>query len=176
MRLYLRFVDGIDNMISLGQCGLDAFLVAEAVEDGGSRPARENMAHAALLSGMALANSGLGMAHGVAAALGVHAGVPHGLACAVMLPTAIRVNREARRTELSHLAEIMTGQSGSPQDAADFIEQLSDRIGIPRRLSQIGVTADQLPAIAQSSRGSSMSGNPCELTDEQLLQILEKML
>ena len=44
------------------------------------RPARENMAHAALLSGLCLANSGLGMAHGVAAALGVLCRTPHGLA------------------------------------------------------------------------------------------------
>ena len=50
------------------------------------------MSHAALLSGMALANSGLGMAHGVAAALGTHCRVPHGAACALMLPAAIRVN------------------------------------------------------------------------------------
>ncbi len=68
--------------------------IVEAVEDGTSRSAREAMAHAALLSGMALANSGLGMAHGVAAALGVHAGVAHGLACAVMLPAALVANRE----------------------------------------------------------------------------------
>lgn len=52
--------------------------IVEAVEHGESRDAREKMAHAALLSGMALANSGLGLAHGVAAALGVHARVPHG--------------------------------------------------------------------------------------------------
>ena len=44
--------------------------IVEAVENGRSRPAREAMSHAALLSGIALANSGLGMAHGVAAALG----------------------------------------------------------------------------------------------------------
>ena len=56
--------------------------LVEAVEQPESRTARENMAHAALLSGIALANSGLGMAHGVAAALGVHCRVPHGLACA----------------------------------------------------------------------------------------------
>ena len=68
--------------------------VVEAVRDGTSRRPREAMAHAALLSGMALANSGLGLAHGVAAALGVHCRVPHGLACAVMLPAALRVNRD----------------------------------------------------------------------------------
>ena len=70
--------------------------LAEAVENGQSRTARERMSHAALLSGMALANSGLGMAHGVAAALGIHGRVPHGMACAVMLPSALRINREVR--------------------------------------------------------------------------------
>ncbi|MBN2292800.1 MAG: iron-containing alcohol dehydrogenase, partial [Pirellulales bacterium] len=60
--------------------------IVEAVENGSSRPARENMAHAALLSGICLANSGLGFAHGVAPALGVHCRVPHGVACALMLP------------------------------------------------------------------------------------------
>ena len=56
--------------------------IAEAVENPESRPAREAMAHAATLSGIALANSGLGMAHGVAAALGVHCRVSHGARCA----------------------------------------------------------------------------------------------
>jgi alcohol dehydrogenase class IV len=68
--------------------------LAIAVKDGSCRPAREAMAHAALLSGMALANSGLGLAHGVAAASGAECGVSHGLACAVMLPVALRANRE----------------------------------------------------------------------------------
>ncbi len=64
--------------------------IVEAVEKPDSRTAREAMAHAALLSGMALANSGLGMAHGVAPALGIHCRVPHGVACALMLPVALR--------------------------------------------------------------------------------------
>ena len=48
------------------------------------------------------------------------------------------------------------------------IEQLCDRVGVPRRLSQLGVTREQIPAIVKSSRGSSMSGNPRELSDEEL--------
>src|SRR6185312_12563156 len=60
------------------------------VRDGHDREAREAMSQAALLSGLALANSGLGLAHGVAAALGSVARVTHGLACAVMLPVAMR--------------------------------------------------------------------------------------
>ena len=125
--------------------------IVEAVENGASRPAREAMAHAALLSGMALANSGLGLAHGVAAALGVHAGVAHGLACAVMLPSALRANRDVSRARLAELARA-TGLAGEPSDAAaaekliERIDLIAARIGIPRRLADVGVRAEQIPA------------------------------
>ena len=76
------------------------------------------MAQAALLSGMALANSGLGMAHGVAAALGSHCRVPHGLACAVMLPVALRVNRDVRVAELAELSRAAGVSRDDRDDAA----------------------------------------------------------
>ena len=85
--------------------------IAEAVENGRSRPARERMSHAALLSGLALANSGLGLAHGIAPALGIHCRVPHGMACAVMLPSALRINRDVRQAELATLARLLFGCS-----------------------------------------------------------------
>ena len=156
--------------------------IAEAVEDGTSRLAREKMAHAALLSGMALANSGLGMAHGVAPALGTHCRVPHGLACAVMLPAALRVNRKVRQDELSQLSHLLFGRGRvtPPEEAAavliEEIEALCDRVGVPRRLSELGVRREQIPALVKDSRGSSMSGNPRELTDEELTWLLEELL
>jgi alcohol dehydrogenase class IV len=156
--------------------------IAEAVRDGSSRPAREKMAHAAMLSGMCLANSGLGMAHGVAPALGVHCRVPHGAACAVMLPAALKVNRKVRQAELASLAHLLIGKgpSTAPEDAVEAliacVETLCDEVGAPRRLSQLGVTAEHIPGIVRSSRGSSMSGNPRELSDEELTAILEDLL
>ncbi|MBN2580198.1 MAG: iron-containing alcohol dehydrogenase [Pirellulales bacterium] len=155
--------------------------IAEAVENPGSRPAREAMAHAALLSGMALANSGLGLAHGVAAALGVHCRAPHGAACALMLPVAMRVNREVRRGDLARLSYALFGpHTPRPvQEEADFciaeIEKLCDRIRVPRRLRDVGVRREQIPAIVGSSRGSSMSGNPRELSDAELQALLEEI-
>lgn len=153
----------------------------EAVANPTSISARENMAHAALLSGIALANSGLGMAHGVAAALGVHNRIPHGLACACMLPTALRVNRNVCEKQLAELAPAVTGHHfESTQKAADAVLeticQLTESLQVPQRLSELGVEEIQLPAIVQSSRGNSMSGNPVDLSDEQLLQILEDIL
>jgi len=156
--------------------------IVEAVENGSSREAREKMAHAALLSGMALANSGLGMAHGVAAALGVHARVPHGAACALLLPVALRVNCEVRKPELAMLSRLLFGRAaaGSDDDAVRVliheIEALCDRVHVPRRLADVGVTREQIPAIVESSRGSSMSGNPKDLSDEELTRILEDLL
>ena len=172
--------------------------IVEAVENGSSRPAREAMAHAALLSGLALANSGLGMAHGVAAALGVHAKVPHGLACAVMLPVALRTNRDVALPQLAQAGRTMKqtildstlADSESRQlaqdsnvdhddEAMDFaiqiVQSLCHRIGIPTTLTQLGVTEEQLPAIVASSRGNSMSGNPKTLTDDELTALLRGM-
>lgn len=173
--------------------------IVEAVENGSSRPAREAMAHAALLSGLALANSGLGMAHGIAAALGVHAKVSHGLACAVMLPVALQTNRDVALTQLAQAGRIMNQailDSTLPnsetrlisqdsiihhnEEAADFairiVQHLCRRIGIPTTLTQLGVAPEQIPAIVASSRGNSMSGNPRTLSDHELTAILQNMM
>jgi alcohol dehydrogenase class IV len=161
--------------------------IVEAVENGSSRPAREAMGQAALLSGMALANSGLGMAHGVAAALGIVCNVPHGLACAVMLPAALRANRDVACAELATLERSVaqpsyTGYSRLPNEesAADAfisrIESICQTIGIPRRLSDVGVQSEQIPALVAQSRGNSMSGNPRDLSNEELAEIMVKML
>jgi alcohol dehydrogenase class IV len=161
--------------------------IVEAVENGSSRSAREAMAHAALLSGMALANSGLGMAHGVAAALGIVCDVPHGLACAVMLPAALRANQRVAGADLAVLerAVELPLQSGEMQVASDEaaadaligrIENLCRTIGISPRLGEIGVRAEQIPALVAQSRGNSMNGNPRDLSDDELTAILMGML
>lgn len=171
----------IPQALCLEGLALAAPSMARAVKDGGDRWARERMAHAALLSGMALANSGLGMAHGVAAALGIHACVPHGLACAVMLPTAMRTNRTVRLAETARIGEAMLGRAFRSEDAGadaaiETVESLCAEVGIPRRLRDIGVRREQLPAIVKSSYGNSMSGNPRALSGEELGSILEDLL
>jgi alcohol dehydrogenase class IV len=138
------------------------------------------MSHAALLSGMALANSGLGMAHGVAAALGVHAQVPHGLACAVMLPTALAANRAVCEPLFAQLARVVWDESWSSESAAadtlvERIGELCRAVEVPSRLREIGVRREQLLEIARDSRGNSMDGNPRALSDEALVQVLEEL-
>ena len=97
-----------------------------------------------------------------------------------MLPSALRTNRDVRREEMTHLAHVLFGpavEAAPSTDPVDIliaeIDKLCDRAGVPRRLSQVGITQDQLPAIAQSSRGSSMRKNPRDVPNDELLEILE---
>jgi alcohol dehydrogenase class IV len=150
----------------------------QAFAEPTNRSAREGMAFAALVSGICLANSGLGLAHGVAASLGVVARVPHGLACALMLPVALEVNRTVCRSELAHLAKVAFERRFANDDEAvdhliSAVRDLQAKLEIPDRLSKLGIQWDNIPAIVRGSRGSSMSGNPRQLTDEELFKILE---
>ncbi len=151
-----------------------------AVRDGGNRPAREALAHAALVSGMCLANSGLGLAHGVAAALGVHCRMAHGLACAVMLPVAacgpiVRSPRADWPNWAGPWAPRPAKMPQRPSSVANAIESLCRELNVPARLSALGVRREQLPDLVRDSRGNSMSGNPREVSDAELRDLLEEI-
>ena len=154
--------------------------LSRAYREPGHLPSRETLARAALLSGMALANSGLGLAHGVAAALGIEAGVPHGLACAVLLPVAMRFNLPHRPEDFAQLGEWLSGRGHeSPSAAAEAgvqaVESLLSELGSPRRLRELGVARERLPELARQSRGNSLSGNPVPVEPDVLLRVLEEV-
>ncbi|MDP7395266.1 MAG: iron-containing alcohol dehydrogenase [Lentisphaeria bacterium] len=156
-------------------------MIERAVEDGSDREAREAMAHAAYLSGICLANAGLGMAHGVAPALGILLGVPHGLACAVMLPAAIAANCQVRKTEIAKVGRLFSGDrdlsdTEAAAGCADLVRALNERLGLPSGLSVLGLTAALIPAVVKGSRGNSMNGNPRPIENDELTAILESML
>jgi alcohol dehydrogenase class IV len=156
-------------------------MLVRAVANGSDREARSTMSHAAFLSGAALANSGLGLAHGVAAALGVCSNIPHGLACAVMLPAALRFNREVRESRIAEIGRLIDPQAPHLPDneqadlAINTVSQLCHQLGVPRRLSQLNVDASQLDALTVASRGNSLSGNPRDVNDRELREVLAAM-
>lgn len=151
------------------------------VADPSDREARGAMAHAALLSGLALANGGLGMAHGVAAALGVECGAPHGVACGLLLPVALAVNAGVSTADYASL-ERACDRSAPADDgiaAAAFVARIeglcagvSAAAGLPRRLSETGLDRRRIGWLAANSGGSSMRGNPRELDAAALEAIL----
>ena len=141
--------------------------------------ARGAMSHAALVSGIALTNAGLGLAHGVAAALGVECGTPHGVACAALLPVAIRVNRRIAAGDFALLERTIRGgpAGGEAAEADAFIERierLCAAAGTPLRLRDCGLAADRLGWLAANSGGASMRGNPVQLEAAELEQLLRE--
>jgi alcohol dehydrogenase class IV len=138
---------------------------------------RAALSHAALLSGLALTNSGLGLAHGVAAALGAAHGTPHGVACATMLPVALRVNRPVAAADFAALERAIDPTASRDDEVAadafvDRVERLCQAAGVPIRLADLGVSAGGLDWLAEHSGGSSMRGNPVQLTPGQLRAVL----
>jgi alcohol dehydrogenase class IV len=99
-----------------------------------------------------------------------------------MLPVALRINRTACEADMADLARLLwTNRSFSSNAAAadtliGRITQLCDELHVPKRLSDLGVEREQVPGLVQGSRGNSMSGNPCQLSDIELQQLLEEML
>lgn len=149
----------------------------QLLHDPLDRDAQSALLHAAFISGVSLGNSGLGLAHGVAAAIGVECDAPHGLACAALLPVALRVNQKIAENDLARLNQVLGGQDMSVRDGA---EQLVKRVvemchlaGTPDRLSEFGLKRSRIPWIAKHSSGNSMKGNPVQLSLTELEQVIE---
>ncbi len=150
------------------------------VENGEDTDARAGMSLASLLSGMALANSGLGAAHALSHPLGAHWGVPHGVGCAILLPHVMEFNLPAAREKYAAVARALgenvhgLGAEEAGKLAIEHVRRLCREIGIPSGLAEFGVRKEDLKTVATESRGSSLRGNPIEPTDEELIALLGK--
>jgi len=155
--------------------------LARAVQDGQDIEAREGMLLASLLSGIALANSGLGAAHGIAAALGAVAQIPHGRACAMLLPKVMRLNFPACEQKFADIGEALGARASmtkteKAEEAVRIVERLCRAIGIPPKFAGTELSESMIPAIVAGSRGSSMQGNPIVLSDEQIEGIVRELI
>jgi alcohol dehydrogenase class IV len=164
-------------------------LLALYENPGAASEARSGMAYAALLSGITLAQTGLGSVHGLASPLGAFYPIPHGVVCGTLVAAATRVNitalqeREPANPALrkyARLAELLCGTGFSePQEAHDaLIQRLEDwvrRLEIPR-LGRFGVRESDFARIVANSRGSSMKTNPIVLSDDEIRAILAQRL
>jgi alcohol dehydrogenase class IV len=153
-----------------------------AFRDGTDSVARRDMSTASLCSGLALANAKLGAVHGFAAPLCGMFPIPHGVACARLLPLVADANLRALRARApespavgryKEVAQILTGESGArAEDAVSWLRQLTEELEIAS-LSTYGARHEDIPAIiSQARRASSMQGNPIVLTDDELSETL----
>ena len=139
-----------------------------------ARTAREAMSYAALCSGLALANSGLGAVHGFASVMGARYPIPHGLCCGILLPHTIEANYRrdfATRPHLWNNLAHLLGQT-SAESLIDYLHRLTLALNLPA-LSTFGLDAAHQPElVALAKRANSMKANPVELNDDELTGIL----
>lgn len=184
------FVSHLSNPLTDGLCreGLvrAARSLRRAYEDGSDEDAREDMALASLLGGLALANAKLGAVHGFAGVIGGMFPAPHGEVCARLLPHVMAVNVAALHARLpespaaaryEEAAQILTGSPlASAEEGTEWVQSLCRDLNIPS-LSEFGIGESDFPEIvAKSARSSSMKGNPLPLTDDELTSILAAAL
>ena len=157
-----------------------------ACEHGNDPAAREDMALASLLGGLALANAKLGAVHGFAGLIGGMFPAPHGAVCACLLPAVMEINIQALRARqpesdtlkrYDDIAGMLTGvDMAEAEDGAHWVQALVRRLNVPS-LSGFGVTeADVARLVEQVPKTSSMKGNPIDLTADELTEILHRAL
>ena len=147
-----------------------------AFENGDDLAAREDMALASLFGGLALANAGLGAVHGFAGPVGGMFSAPHGMVCAALLPHAMKANLSALggSGRLEEFARMTGGQSAG--DGIEWLAALCCDLQVPP-LFALGISEGDFALIVEKSKNSSsMKGNPVELSEEQLTQILRDAL
>ncbi|MCE1248880.1 MAG: iron-containing alcohol dehydrogenase [Firmicutes bacterium] len=155
--------------------------LGKAVKNGNDAEARADMCLASLLSGCALANSGLGAVHGIAASLGANPGIPHGLACGILLPHIMKINMRFDLRKFAHIGEALTGKRFESEEQAaeagiEFVSELAKETGIPGDFRQFGIQPELIPQLAEGSKGSSMSGNPAVLSQGEIEGLLGSLI
>ena len=173
---------------ALGISGLRAArngLVRLYQSEGADAQARERMAYASLISGINLAQTGLGSVHGLASPLGAFYPVPHGVVCGTLLAAATEMNinamleREPDNAAINRYARVSEVLSQkrfkSTSEALDKLVELLQQWTYDlqlEKLSRYGLESSALDHVVEHSRGSSMKTNPIVLTNEEIKAIL----
>ncbi len=148
--------------------------------------ARDSLAFAALNSGLALANAGLGAVHGFAGPMGGMFGAPHGAICARLLPAVLKQNfavavqqgqDDPTLNRFNELGPLLTGDSRAAADEAiSWTARIVESFAV-QRLSAFGIQQQDFPEIVKKSqKASSMKGNPYSLGEGALTRILAEAL
>lgn len=154
-----------------------------AVANGSDFEARDKMAYAEFLAGMAFNNASVGYVHAMAHQLGGFYNLPHGVCNAILLPHVERFNLIANVERFVDIAEALgeNVQALSAREAADkalaAIEKLSADIGIPKGLTELGVKEEDLEIMAKNAmKDACMLTNPRIATLEDVIQIYKNAL
>lgn len=157
--------------------------LVNAVENGQDINAREQMAYAQFLAGMAFNNASLGYVHAMAHQLGGFYDLPHGVCNALLLPHVQEYNAQVVPARLKDIAKAMgvdvsamTDEQGASAAIA-AIKKLSVAVKIPENLTLLGVKAEDIPTLADNALKDACGfTNPKQATHAEICQIFTNAL
>lgn len=153
--------------------------IEKAVFNGSDVEARTNMSYAALVSGVTIANAGLGLVHGFAQPLGSLFPVPHGVVCGTLMGAVNRVtvkrlreNDDHRTLGKYHKVALLLGSNGNQEECTDrlidYLDELTVKFQLPK-LSDFGIKGNDFPLIIQHT---GMKFHPVQLSNDDLMMVL----
>lgn len=150
----------------------------------GEQSGRESMALGQYIAGMGFSNVGLGIVHSMAHPLSARYGIPHGVACATLLPLIMRYNKDYTGEKYRTIAKAFGVPDLDDKSieevrdiACDAVDQLGKDVGIPRTISELGVKREDFKALAKDAfRDACTPGNPRDTTVEEIISLYEKMM
>jgi len=184
----------IEGLITKGAWEMSDMFEIKAIEminryletatfEPGNAEARNGMAVAQYIAGMAFSNVGLGLVHGMAHPLGAIFDVPHGVANAMLLPTVMEFNASAAIDKYVIIAKAMNVYNAdktkeeNAQAAITAVKNLAVKLGIPQHLSELGIKEEDLDKLAESAFSDVCTpGNPKDVTKEIIVELYKKVL
>ena len=147
---------------------------------------RESVAYASLCSGIALANAGLGIVHGLASPIGGYFPIPHGVICGTLMAAALRANWQAMQTrepenvaiaKLARVGQLITTETGQSNHyyvnlLVDTLEAWTEQLQVPR-LGEYGLNSSDLDKILDNTKNRN---NPIELSRNEIRAFVETRL
>lgn len=151
-----------------------------AIEDGSDLDARSDMALAACLSGMTLANAGLGLVHALAGPIGAMTGAPHGCICGMLLGPVVRFNWPAASEKLAQVGRRLSNQPACENKSAmetilHFAETAIRRGQIPSSFAEFGLSEQMLDAVVARCNPGPLKTNPRFASPEELTDLVRQV-
>ena len=173
----------MSDMFEIKAIEMIARYLETAVNEPSNAEARNGMAVAQYIAGMAFSNVGLGVVHGMAHPLGAIFDIPHGVANALLLPVIMEFNAPAALDKYVDIAKAMNVyQPGMNREEAAGAavaagKSLAVRVGIPQHLSELGIKEKDLERLAESAFADVCTPvNPREVSKEIILGLYKKAL
>lgn len=154
-----------------------------AVANGKDQEAREKMAYAQSLAGMAFNNAGLGYVHAIAHQMGGFYDFPHGVCNAILLPHVCRFNLIARTERFANIAYYLGEniEGLSDYEAAELaiatIERISKDLNIPKGFKEMGAKEEDIPVLAENAmKDVTEATNPRRPSLEEVKEIIRNAM